>query len=250
VLERGRRVRDRIRDVRAFDADGPLDPESNYLLGEGGAGTFSDSKVTCRGSGPDVRRVLELFAASKGKPSVVYDARPHMGSNRLPAVVKAIRHQVEALGGEARFSCRVEDLDLADGRLRGLATSSVYVPADVVVLAIGHSARDTYAMLLARGVPMVPKPFQLGVRGEHPQGTVNRVKYGPARLEEKLGAPSPRRKRYATSWWTTLVTHIFLAPATVAVYHRCRFRAFPQPLPGPRLLSAVAPAGRPGAAGC
>jgi uncharacterized FAD-dependent dehydrogenase len=188
VLERGRPVRDRIRDVRAFDAGGPLDPESNYLFGEGGAGTFSDGKLTCRGGGPDVRRVLELFAACKGKPSVVYDARPHLGSNRLPAVVKAIRRRVEALGGEVRFSCRVEDLDLAGGRLRGLATSSGYVPAEVVVLAIGHSARDTYAMLLARGVPMVPKPFQLGVRVEHPQETVNRVKYGPTRLEEKLGA--------------------------------------------------------------
>jgi uncharacterized FAD-dependent dehydrogenase len=188
LLERGRPVRDRIRDVRAFDAGGPLDPESNYLFGEGGAGTFSDGKLTCRGSGPDVRRVLELFAACKGKPSVVYDARPHLGSNRLPAVVKAIRRRVEAMGGEVRFSCRVEDLDLAGGQLRGLATSSGYVPAEVVVLAIGHSARDTYEMLLARGVPMVPKPFQLGVRVEHPQETVNRVKYGPPPLEEKLGA--------------------------------------------------------------
>jgi uncharacterized FAD-dependent dehydrogenase len=188
VFERGRPVRDRIRDVRAFDAGGPLDPESNYLFGEGGAGTFSDGKLTCRGGGPDVRRVLELFAACKGKPSVVYDARPHLGSNRLPAVVKALRRQVEALGGEVRFSCRVEDLDIADGRVRGLGTSSGYVPAEVVVLAIGHSARDTYAMLLARGVPMVPKPFQLGVRIEHPQETVNRVKYGPALLEAKLGA--------------------------------------------------------------
>jgi uncharacterized FAD-dependent dehydrogenase len=188
VLERGRAVRDRIRDVRAFDAGGPLDPESNYLFGEGGAGTFSDGKLTCRGGGPDVRRVLELFAACKGKPSVVYDARPHLGSNRLPAVVKAIRRRVEDLGGEVRFSCRVEDLDLADGRLRGLATSSGYVPAEVAVLATGHSARDTYAMLLARGVPLVHKPFQLGVRVEHPQETVNRVQFGPARLEERLGA--------------------------------------------------------------
>src|SRR5207248_2890924 len=188
VLERGRAVRDRIRDVAAFDAGGPHDPESNYLFGEGGAGTFSDGKLTCRGSGPDVRRVLELFAECKGKPSVVYDARPHLGSNRLPAVVKALRRRIEALGGEVRFSCRVEDLDLADGKLRGLMTSSGYVAATAAVLAIGHSARDTYAMLLRRGVPMVQKPFQMGVRVEHPQETVNRVKYGPAHLEERLGA--------------------------------------------------------------
>ena len=188
VLERGRAVRDRIRDVRAFDGGGPLDPESNYLFGEGGAGTFSDGKLTYRGSGPDVRRVLELFAECKGKPSILYDYRPHLGSNRLPAVVKAIRQRIEALGGAVRFSCRVEDLDLRDGRLHGLMTSSGYIPCRVAVLAIGHSARDTYAMLLRRGVPMRQKPFQMGVRIEHAQETVNRVKYGPARLEEKLGA--------------------------------------------------------------
>jgi uncharacterized FAD-dependent dehydrogenase len=188
VLERGRPVRQRIHDVHAFNVGGPLDPESNYLFGEGGAGTFSDGKLTCRGSGPDVRRILELFAECKGKPSVVYEARPHLGSNRLPAVVKALRRRIEALGGEVRFSCRVEDLALADGRLRGLATSSGYMPAEVAVLATGHSARDTYAMLLRRGVSLVPKAFQMGVRIEQPQDTVNRVQYGPAPLEEKLGA--------------------------------------------------------------
>jgi uncharacterized FAD-dependent dehydrogenase len=188
VLERGRPVSERIRDVKAFDAGGPLNPESNYLFGAGGAGTFSDGKLTCRGTGPDVQRVLRLFAENKGKPSVLYEHRPHLGSNRLPAVVKALCRRIEALGGEVRFSCRVEDLDLADGRLRGLATSSGYLPARVAVLAVGHSARDTYAMLLRRGVPLVPKPFQMGVRVEHSQETVNRVQYGNRRLEEQLGS--------------------------------------------------------------
>ena len=190
VLERGKPVRERIHDVRAFDEGGPHNPESNYLFGEGGAGTFSDGKLTYRGSGPDVRRVLQLFAECKGKPSVVYDARPHLGSNRLPAVVKAIRRRIEALGGEVCFSCRVEDLDLADNRLRGLHTSSGYIPTAVTILAIGHSARDTYEMLVRRGVPMTQKPFQMGLRVEHRQETVNRVQYGPARLEEKIGAAS------------------------------------------------------------
>ena len=90
LLERGPAVRQRIHDVHAFDAGGPLNPESNYLFGEGGAGTFSDGKLTCRSTGPDVRWVLELFAACKGKPSILYDYRPHLGSNRLPAVVKAL----------------------------------------------------------------------------------------------------------------------------------------------------------------
>jgi uncharacterized FAD-dependent dehydrogenase len=188
VLERGPAVRQRIRDVHRFDSGGAFDPESNYLFGEGGAGTFSDGKLTCRSSGPEVRRVLELFADCKGKPSILYDFRPHLGSNRLPAVVKAIRRRIEALGGEVRFNCRVEDVDLMAEGLRGVTTSSGYLPADVVLLAIGHSARDTLAMLVRRGVPMVQKPFQMGVRIEQPQEIVNRVKYGPTHLETKLGA--------------------------------------------------------------
>jgi uncharacterized protein len=190
LLERGKAVRDRIQDVRAFDRGGPHNPESNYLFGEGGAGTFSDGKLTYRSSGPDVRWVLQLLADSKGKPSVVYEARPHLGSNRLPAVVKALRQRIEALGGEVRFNCRVEDVDIAEGRLTGLHTSSGHVPTTVAILAIGHSARDTYEMLLRRGVPMERKPFQMGVRIEHSQETVNRVHYGDALLEAKLGAAS------------------------------------------------------------
>lgn len=188
LLERGRAVRDRIHDVHAFDSGGPFNPESNYLFGEGGAGTFSDGKLTCRSTGPDVQRVLELFAECKGKPSILYEYRPHLGSNRLPAVVKAIRRKIESLGGEVRFSCRVEDLDIADGNLRGVNTSSGYIPASVVMLAIGHSARDTYQMLVRRGVPMVRKPFQMGVRIEQLQEVVNRVQYGITPLEQKLGA--------------------------------------------------------------
>ncbi len=188
LLERGRAVGDRIRDVRSFDCGGPLHPESNYLFGEGGAGTFSDGKLTCRGSGPDVQRILELFAECKGKPSILYEYRPHLGSNRLPAVVKALRQRIIALGGDVRFSCKVEDLDFAGGQLCGLSTSSGYMPTEVAVLAIGHSARDTYAMLVRRGVPLAPKAFQLGVRIEQPQEAVNRVQYGAQKLEEHLGA--------------------------------------------------------------
>ncbi|MFO0809626.1 MAG: NAD(P)-binding protein [Gemmataceae bacterium] len=187
VLERGPAVDRRIRDVKAFDSGGSFDPQSNYLFGEGGAGTFSDGKLTSRGSGPDVHRVLELFAECKGKPSILYDHRPHLGSNRLPAVVKAIRRRIESLGGEVRFNCQVEDIDTRDGQLRGLHSSGGYIAADVALLAIGHSARDTYTMLVARGVPMEPKPFQFGVRIEHPQDVVNRAQYGREPLEELLG---------------------------------------------------------------
>jgi uncharacterized FAD-dependent dehydrogenase len=191
VLERGTPVTERIRDVKAFDAGGPFEPESNYLFGEGGAGTFSDGKLTCRSTGPDVLRVLELFAECKGqqpgKPSILYYHRPHLGSNRLPAVVKAIRRKIESLGGEVQFKTRVEDVILRDGRLAGVATSSGEVPAEVAILATGHSARDVYAMLIRRGVPVVPKPFQIGVRIEHPQELVNRVQYGSRLYEDQLG---------------------------------------------------------------
>src|SRR5438270_1338548 len=188
VLERGRAVRERIRDVHAFDAGGDLDPESNYLFGEGGAGTFSDGKLTSRGTGPDVQKVLDVLAYCHGKHSILYEHRPHLGSNRLPLVVRTLRRKLEQLGGEVRFSCRVEDLDVADGRLRGLATSSGYVAADVAVLAVGHSARDTYALLLRRGIPLEAKPFQLGVRIEQPQGQVNVARYGARADHPALGA--------------------------------------------------------------
>jgi uncharacterized FAD-dependent dehydrogenase len=193
LLERGTKVNDRIRDVKAFDSGGPFHPESNYLFGEGGAGTFSDGKLTCRGTGPDVLRVLELLAECKGqqpgKPSILYYHRPHLGSNRLPAVVKALRQKIEDFGGEVRFLTRMEDLVCDAGGLKGVNTSSGFVPASVVVLAIGHSARDTYRMLAERRVPMTPKPFQFGVRIEHRQDVVNAVQFGPRHehYEELLG---------------------------------------------------------------
>ena len=193
VLERGTRVNDRIRDVKTFDSGGEFHPESNYLFGEGGAGTFSDGKLTCRGTGPDVLRVLELFAECKGqqpnKPSILYYHRPHLGSNRLPAVVKSIRQKIENNGGEVRFLTRLDDLVIDAKGINGIQTSSGFIPASVVILATGHSARDTYRMLAERKVPMTPKPFQFGVRIEHQQDVVNRVQFGyrHSHYEELLG---------------------------------------------------------------
>lgn len=188
VLERGQPVKQRVHTVRAFDAGGPHDPEDNYLFGEGGAGCFSDGKLTCRMTGPDVDWVLQAFVDCGGRASIRYEHRPHLGSNRLPMLCRNFRRKIEALGGEYRFGCRVEGLDVADGRLRGLRTSSGYVAATQVVLGIGHSARDTYAMLHALGVPLRPKAFQLGLRIEQPQEQVNRWKYGRAEYLELLGA--------------------------------------------------------------
>lgn len=188
VLERGDPVKERVPAIRAFDRGGELDPENNYLFGEGGAGTFSDGKLTCRMSGPDVDWVLERFVQTGGKPEIRYEQRPHLGSNRLPMLVRNFRRQIESLGGEYRFRCRMEDLDIADGRVRGIGSSSGYIKTSVVVLAIGHSARDTYQMLHTRSVPMSPKAFQLGLRIEQPQEQVNRHKYGDARYQDLLGA--------------------------------------------------------------
>lgn len=191
VLERGAPVNERIKDVKTFDDGGHFEPESNYLFGEGGAGTFSDGKLTCRNTGPDVMRVLQLFADCKGqqpgKPSILYYHRPHLGSNRLPAVVKAIRRKIEEYGGEVRFKSRVEDVIIQDGRLKAVVTSAGEIPADLAILATGHSARDVFEMLVRRGVPIVQKPFQIGVRVEHPQELVNRVQYGSRPYEDRLG---------------------------------------------------------------
>ncbi len=188
ILERGKDVKDRVADVRTFDSGGQLDPESNYLFGEGGAGTFSDGKLTYRGSGPDVLKVLEVLVDCRAKPSILYEQRPHLGSNRLPLVVKTLRRKIEELGGSIQFSCRVEDLQITDGQLAGVSTSSGFLPVQAAVLAIGHSARDTYQVLYDRGVPLAFKPFQFGARIEHDQDQINRARHGGFAGHRALGA--------------------------------------------------------------
>lgn len=188
ILERGQPVKSRVPAIRDFDSGGEFDRENNYLFGEGGAGCFSDGKLTCRITGADVDWVLERFVECGGRESLVYEHRPHLGSNKLPMICRNFRRRIEALGGEYRFGCCVESIDIRDGRVRGLGTSAGYIATEHVVLAIGHSARDTYEMLFARGVPMTAKAFQLGLRIEHPQECVNRHKYGRRGYQELLGA--------------------------------------------------------------
>ena len=188
IIERGQAVKERVPAIRAFDSGGEHDPENNYLFGEGGAGTFSDGKLTCRLSGPDVDWVLSKFVECGGKPSLIYEQRPHLGSNRLPMIVRNFRRKIEALGGEYRFGCCLEGLDIEDGRLKGLQTSGGYIATTQAILGIGHSARDTYKMLLSAGIPMRQKAFQLGLRIEQPQELVNQHKYGKAEYLTLLGA--------------------------------------------------------------
>ncbi len=188
VIERGQPVKERVAAIRQFDAGGDFDQENNYLFGEGGAGCFSDGKLTCRMSGPDVDWVLERFAECGGKSSLVYEHRPHLGSNRLPMICRNFRRKIEAMGGEYRFGCCLEQIDLRDGRIVGLQTSSGFIHCSQVVLGIGHSARDTYSMLYSLGLPMQPKAFQLGLRIEQSQEIVNRHKYGSEKDLKILGA--------------------------------------------------------------
>ncbi|MDA1049341.1 MAG: FAD-dependent oxidoreductase [Planctomycetota bacterium] len=189
IIERGQSVKERVPVLRAFDRhEADHQNENNYLFGEGGAGAFSDGKLTCRMSGADVDWVLEAFVHCGGRPSIMYEHRPHLGSNKLPLICRNFRRKIEALGGEYKFGCRLERLDVRDGAMTGLHTSSGHIAATHVVLAIGHSARDTYEMLHAAGIPFEQKAFQLGLRIEQPQSQVDDWKYGRDRYRELLGA--------------------------------------------------------------
>ena len=188
ILERGKPVKDRMPAIREFDRGGDFDRENNFLFGEGGAGCFSDGKLTCRISGPDVDWVLKRFVECGGRESLVYEHRPHLGSNKLPLICRNFRRKIESMGGEYKFGCRLEKLDIRDGHITGVMTSSGRISCSQVILAVGHSARDTYQMLFDLDVPMVPKAFQLGLRIEQPQEQINRHKYGKPEYLEILGA--------------------------------------------------------------
>jgi uncharacterized FAD-dependent dehydrogenase len=139
-------------------------------------------------SGPDVDWTLDRFVDAGGKPSIVYENRPHLGSNRLPLIVRNMRREIERLGGEYQFECTLEGVEIKDGAIQSIQTSSGRIQAQQVILAIGHSARDTYAYLHKIGVPLEQKAFQLGLRIEQPQEQINSYKYGRPEFEQILGA--------------------------------------------------------------
>ncbi len=192
VLERGSRMNRRVGQIAAFHRELVLDPESNYLFGEGGAGTFSDGKLTTRSKDPRARLVLDEFRRKSGLEVVGYYYRPHLGSDRVRAVVGKLRREIEGLGGEFRYDCRVDGLELRTGRVVGLLTNAGPLAAEAVIAAPGHSARDFYQSLHDSGVGLEPKPFQMGFRVEHPQDFVDRCVYGRSR--DQLGvAPADYR---------------------------------------------------------
>jgi len=200
VLERGRSVRRRTRDTWGLWRERVLDPESNVQFGEGGAGTFSDGKLWSQISDPRhlTRKVLHEFVKAGAPEEILYVSKPHIGTFRLVSMVEKIRADIEALGGEIRFEQQVVDLHIEQGRLRGVRLrSGEEIRADHAVLALGHSARDTFAMLHARGVRMEAKPFSLGFRIEHPQSLIDADRFGPSAGHPLLGAADYRLVHHA-----------------------------------------------------
>jgi len=194
LVERGRPVEARVEDVRRMRAEGRLNPESNVQFGEGGAGAFSDGKLTCGIRSPLVRDVLETFVAHGAPPEILTEHMPHIGTDRLRGVVRAIREEILRLGGEVRFETRLESLILRGGRIAGAVLSRGGVQeeflTETILLCIGHSARDTVQRLFDAGVHMVPKPFAMGVRIEHPRQMIDRAQYGAFAGHPALGAAS------------------------------------------------------------
>lgn len=193
VLERGATVDARLRAVGAFVREGVLDPDSNIQFGEGGAGTFSDGKLTTNIKNPRIRTVLTAFVAAGAPEDILWQAKPHIGTDHLTSTVRRLREQIESLGGEVRFLTRLTDLILGEGgALKAVVTESERgreeFAAETLVLATGHSARDTFEMLQTRGATLAQKAFSIGVRVEHLQRVVNRAQYGPAAGHPALGA--------------------------------------------------------------
>ncbi len=188
VLERGCPMPERVRDVHAFWSHGNFSPESNACFGEGGAGTFSDGKLTTGKRSSDIPWLLEQFVAAGANENILYESRPHIGTDRLRTVIVNLRRRIEALGGEIRFDSRVRDLILRKGRVCALHIDAAgELETDTVILATGHSAGDTYQALQRAGVQLVAKPLALGARIEHPQQMIDRAQYGRWAGHERLG---------------------------------------------------------------
>lgn len=181
LLERGKCVEDRSRDVEAFWETGHLNTESNVQFGEGGAGTFSDGKLNTliKDKYGRNKEVLRIFVKHGAPEEILYDYKPHIGTDILKKIVRSMREEIIALGGEVRFETRVTDLLIAGDRIKGLVLNGEEeLPAEHVVLALGHSARDTFSMLHQQKVAMKAKPFAIGMRVEHPQELINLSQYG------------------------------------------------------------------------
>lgn len=188
LLERGADVDTRTEAVGTFWKTGKLDTECNVQFGEGGAGTFSDGKLTTLIRDPRCRKVLEEMVSSGAPADILYSHKPHVGTDILRDVVKNIRHRIISLGGEVCFNAKVSEIKIEQEKVSGVVVNDEeYINAEVVLLAIGHSARDTFKMLYDKGVKITPKAFSIGVRIEHPQELINRAQYKQFAHHSKLG---------------------------------------------------------------
>lgn len=195
VLERGCEINARAAAVEEYWRTGKLNPSANVQFGEGGAGTFSDGKLTTRIHDPRCHWVLEQLAALGAPQEILMKAKPHIGTDQLRLVVQNLRREILRLGGEVRFQAQVQRLVLEQGKVRGVVVNGEEISSDYVVLALGHSARDTLETLLGQGVEMIPKPFSVGVRIEHPQSLIDRGLYG-----KLAGHPALPPGEYQLSW--------------------------------------------------
>jgi uncharacterized protein len=179
ILERGKDVRARRRDLALLNKEGIINPESNYCFGEGGAGTYSDGKLYTRSTKRgDVDRILNLFVHFGADENILYESHPHIGTNKLPYIITSIRNKIIESGGEFLFEKKVIDLVIQNEKIRAVKTSEGHIfEADAVVLATGHSARDIFHLLYNKKIEIQAKPFALGVRIEHPQELINNIQY-------------------------------------------------------------------------
>ncbi|WP_420318317.1 NAD(P)/FAD-dependent oxidoreductase [Ekhidna sp.] len=178
ILERGKDVRSRRRDLAAINKEHLVNPESNYCFGEGGAGTYSDGKLYTRSKKRgSIRRVFEILVAHGATPDILFEAHPHIGTNKLPKLVTALRETIEEAGGEVHFNTKVIDLIIENGEMHGVITEQGEVKGVAVVLATGHSARDIFRLCQSRKFKIEAKPFALGVRIEHPQQLIDQIQY-------------------------------------------------------------------------
>jgi len=202
VLERGKQVRERTKDTWGLWRQGELNPESNVQFGEGGAGTFSDGKLWSQISDPRhlTRKVLNEFVKAGAPEEILFVSKPHIGTFRLVSMVIKMRAEIEALGGEIRFEQKVTDLLIEQGHVRGVTLASgEQIATNQVVLALGHSARDTFQMLHERGVHMEAKPFSIGYRIEHPQSIIDAARFGPNAGNPILGAADYKLVHHASN---------------------------------------------------
>jgi uncharacterized FAD-dependent dehydrogenase len=190
ILERGKKVAQRTSDIDVFFEQGKLDIDSNICFGAGGAGTFSDGKLKTRISDPRCYHVLEALREAGAPSSIMYDANPHIGTDILKVVVDNLTKKIEHNGGEFVYSAKVCDIELKDDAIQKVVCENESYDAHVAILAIGHSARDTYEMLAGRKIAMQSKPFSMGVRIEHPKEVIDRARYHELAGHKKLGAAS------------------------------------------------------------